>query len=116
MAQSKLGDKLKKSASGLEYIILEQGTGARVKDGQQLKTTYYGALNATGAMFDNSFDHGGAVYFQVGNMVQGFNEGMKLLNKGGKAILFIPSALGYGEKTAGPIPANADLVFYIGLE
>ncbi len=59
---------------------------------------------------------GGALPFQVGDLVTGFNEGMKLLNKGGKAILFIPYALAYGEGENGPIPAKSDLVFYIGLE
>ncbi len=112
----KLGDKLKKTASGLEYVIIEQGTGAPVKDGDQIKTNYYGVLKSNGTMFDNSFDRGGAAPFQVGGLVPGFNEGMKLLNKGGKAILFIPYDLAYGEQANGPIPAKSDLVFYIGLE
>jgi FKBP-type peptidyl-prolyl cis-trans isomerase len=47
-------------------------------------------------------------------LIPGFNEGMKLLNRGGKALLFIPSDLGYGEQGAGAdIPGNTDLVFYI---
>lgn len=112
----KLGDKLQKTASGLEYIIIDQGTGAPVKDGDQINTSYYGVLKANGTMFDNSFDRGGPAPFQVGGLVPGFNEGMKLLNKGGKAILFIPYAMAYGEAANGPIPAKADLVFYIGLE
>lgn len=112
----KLGDKLQKTASGLEYIILDKGTGAAIKDGDRVPTNYYGVLKTTGVMFDNSFDRGGAAPFTVGGLVPGFNEGMKLLNKGGKAILFIPSALAYGAQESGPIPANSDLVFYIGLE
>jgi FKBP-type peptidyl-prolyl cis-trans isomerase FkpA len=112
----KLGDKLQKTASGLEYVIIEQGTGAPIKDGDNVPTNYYGVLKANGTMFDNSFDRGGAAPFQVGALVPGFNEGMKLLNKGGKAILFIPFSLAYGEAENGPIPAKSDLVFYIGLE
>jgi len=112
----KLGDKLQKSASGLEYVIIEQGTGTPIKDGAQVNTNYYGVLKANGTMFDNSFDRGGPAPFQVGGLVPGFNEGMKMLNKGGKAILFIPYALAYGENENGPIPAKSDLVFYIGLE
>jgi FKBP-type peptidyl-prolyl cis-trans isomerase FkpA/FKBP-type peptidyl-prolyl cis-trans isomerase FklB len=65
-------------------------------------------------MFDNSYDRGGPAPFNVGSLIPGFNEGMKLLNRGGKALLFIPSKLGYGEQGAGgDIPPNADLVFYI---
>lgn len=109
-----LGKKLQKTASGLEYIILEQGTGAPISMGDEISTHYYGVLTADGQMFDNSFDRGEPAPFPVGQLIPGFNEGMQLLNRGGKAILFIPPALGYGEAGAGDvIPANADLVFYI---
>lgn len=111
-----LGDKLKKSASGLEYVILEQGEGEAVKDGEQVPTNYYGVLKANGEMFDNSYDRGAPAPFTVGAMIPGFNEGMKLLNRGGKAVLFIPAKLGYGAVENGPIPANSDLVFYVALE
>ena len=112
----KLGDKLKKTASGLEYIIVEQGAGAAVKDGDKIPTHYYGVLKSNGTMFDNSFDRGAPIPFTVGALVEGFNEGMKLLNRGGKAILFIPYNLAYGEDATGPIPAKSDLVFYLGLD
>lgn len=111
-----LGDKLKITSSGLEYIIHEQGTGAAVKDGDFVPTHYYGVLKSNGTEFDNSFDGGGdPPTFQVGDLIDGFNEGMKLLNRGGKATLFIPWQLGYGATGSGPIPAKADLVFYIEL-
>lgn len=111
-----LGDKLKSTASGLEYIIHEQGTGVAVKDGDQIPTHYYGVLKSTGAEFDNSFTGGGdPPTFRVGDLIAGFNEGMKLLNRGGKATLFIPWQLGYGANGYGSIPAKADLVFYIEL-
>ncbi|MCC7466333.1 MAG: FKBP-type peptidyl-prolyl cis-trans isomerase [Saprospiraceae bacterium] len=105
---------LKKSASGLEYVIIEQGSGAAIKDGDSVPTNYYGVRKADGFMFDNSYDRGGPAPFSVGQLIPGFNEGMKLLNRGGKAMLFIPSSLGYGEQGAGgDIPPNTDLVFYI---
>jgi FKBP-type peptidyl-prolyl cis-trans isomerase len=113
---NKLGDKLKKTESGLEYIILEQGTGGPINDGDRIPTNYYGVLKSSGQQFDNSYDRGGPAPFTVGGLVPGFNEGMKLLNKGGKAILFIPYALAYGDQDNGPIPAKSDLVFYIHLE
>lgn len=112
----KLGDKLKKTASGLEYVVLEPGSGAAVKMGDKIPTNYYGVLKSDGTMFDNSYDRGAATPFTVGQLVPGFNEGMQLLKRGGKAILFIPYNLAYGEKANGPIPAKSDLVFYLGLE
>jgi FKBP-type peptidyl-prolyl cis-trans isomerase len=113
----KLGSQLQKSASGLEYYIIDKGAGAPVKDGDSVPTNYYGVLKANGKMFDNSYDRGGATPFTVGQLVPGFNEGMTLLNRGGKAVVFIPSALAYGEQGAGgDIPPNSDLVFYIEIE
>lgn len=105
---------LKKTASGLEYVIIEQGAGGAIKDGDSVPTSYFGVRQADGVMFDNSYDRGGPSPFNVGSLIPGFNEGMKLLNRGGKAMLFIPSKLGYGAQGAGgDIPPNTDLVFYI---
>lgn len=112
--KSKKLANLQKSASGLEYVIIEKGTGAPIKDGDSVPTNYYGVRKTDGFMFDNSYTRGGPAPFNVGGLIPGFNEGMKLLNRGGKAVLFIPSKLGYGPQGAGnDIPANADLVFYI---
>lgn len=112
--KSKKLANLKKSDSGLEYVIIEQGSGAPLKDGDSVPTSYFGVRKNDGVMFDNSYDRGGPSPFTVGALIPGFNEGMKLLNRGGKALLFIPSKLGYGEQGAGgDIPPNTDLVFYI---
>lgn len=105
---------LKKTETGLEYVILEQGSGPAIKDGDSVPTNYYGVRKNDGKMFDNSYDRGGPAPFNVGGLIPGFNEGMKLLNRGGKALLIIPSKLGYGAQGAGgDIPPNTDLIFYI---
>ncbi len=110
----KLGSKLQKTASGLEYVIIEQGTGAAIKDGDEIETHYFGALKSNAKRFDDSFSRGMPIPFKVGQLVPGFNEGMKLLNRGGKAILYIPSALGYADQSpSADIPPNSDLVFYL---
>lgn len=114
---NKLGDRLKKTASGLEYVIEEQGTGAPIKLGDKVPTDYYGILKSDGKMFDNSYERGGAAPFTVGQMIPGFDEGLQLMNHGGKFVFFIPSKLGYGDKPAGEaIPANSDLVFYVDIK
>jgi FKBP-type peptidyl-prolyl cis-trans isomerase FkpA len=113
---NKLGDRLKKTASGLEYIIEEAGAGAPVKLGEKVPTNYYGVLKSDGKMFDNSYDRGGATPFTVGQMIPGFDEGLQLMHRGGKFIFFIPSKLGYGEQPAGAIPPNSDLVFFVDIE
>jgi FKBP-type peptidyl-prolyl cis-trans isomerase FkpA len=112
----KLGKKLQKSASGLEYVVLEPGQANSIKEGDEVMTHYYGVLKANGEKFDSSFDQGQALPFPVGQLIPGFNEGMILLGHGGKGILFIPYSLAYGEAETGPIPAKSDLVFYIELK
>ncbi|MFZ4477394.1 MAG: FKBP-type peptidyl-prolyl cis-trans isomerase [Saprospiraceae bacterium] len=113
---NKLGDRLKKTASGLEYVVQEQGTGAQVKLGEKVPTNYYGVLKSDGKMFDNSYDRGGATPFTVGQMIPGFDEGLQLMNRGGTYIFFIPSKLGYADQPAGAIPPNSDLVFFVNIE
>jgi FKBP-type peptidyl-prolyl cis-trans isomerase FkpA len=112
----KLGDRLKKTASGLEYVVEEQGAGPAIKMGEKIPTNYYGVTKADGKMFDNSYERGGAVPFTVGQMIKGFDEGLQLINRGGKAYFFIPSALGYADQAAGAIPPNSDLVFFVDVE
>lgn len=112
----KLGGKLTSTASGLKMLVVEQGSGEKIKKGEQIKTHYYGVL-PNGTRFDDSFTRGQALPFAagVGQMIPGFDEGAQLLNHGGKAYLFIPPALGYGEQGQGSIPPNSELIFYIEL-
>jgi len=112
----KLNGKLTTTASGLKMMVVEQGTGEKVKQGEQIKTHYYGVLT-NGKHFDDSFSRGQALPFAagVGQMIKGFDEGAQLLNHGGKAYLFIPAPLGYGEQGQGSIPPNSELIFYIEL-
>jgi FKBP-type peptidyl-prolyl cis-trans isomerase FkpA len=109
---------LQKSATGLEYVILEQGTGAQLKMGEEVPTHYYGCLMSDAKPFDNSFERGGPAPFTIGRMIPGFDEGLLKLNHGGKAVFFIPYALGYGDKGTpdGTIPAKSNLVFYVEVE
>jgi len=112
----KLNSKLKTTPSGLKIMVVEQGSGAAITKGEQIKTHYYGVLT-DGSMFDNSFERGQALPFAAGvrQMIPGFDEGAMTLNHGGKAYLFIPSDLGYGPQGQGSIPPNSELIFYIEL-
>lgn len=114
----KLGGKLQKTASGLEYIIHEKGNGAPLQKGETVPTNYLGMFQKDGEIFDGSYDRGGAVPFQVGGMIPGFDEGLLLLNHGAKATFFIPWNLAYGEQgmPGSPIGPKADLAFYVEVE
>ncbi len=101
-----------KTASGLGYQELRAGTGARPKASDQVTVNYIGYLAADGSVFDQ----GENASFGVGGVIEGFAEGLQLMPKGSIYRFCIPSALGYGERGAGPIPANSDLVFQVELK
>lgn len=121
-----------KTESGLRYIIEEQGSGVKPEIGQVVDVHYAGYLT-DGTCFDTSikglaqklgnYDERREPYdpFPVtcgpnGRVIQGWKEGIQLLNVGGKAKLIIPPYLGYGDRGAGGvIPPNATLVFDIEL-
>ena len=84
---------IKTTASGLSYKIINEGEGAKATDNDYVKVIYKGSL-IDGTVFDDS--NGEAREFPVRGVVSGFAEGIKLLGKGGKAILYIPGKLAYG--------------------
>ncbi len=104
---------LKTSESGLSYIITEPGTQPTPTDSSTVVVNYVGKL-ADGTVFDQSAE-GQPATFGVKQVIPGFSEGLKLLGKGGKATLYIPCNLAYGEQgvpQAG-IGPNAMLIFDI---
>lgn len=117
-AAGKLNDQIKTTASGLKYIVHEEGTGKQAVAGKEVKVNYYGALT-DGTAFDNSFKRGQTFNFPLGagRVIKGWDEGIALLKEGSKATLFIPAEMGYGAQGSPPIiPGNAELVFYVELE
>lgn len=109
---------LQTSESGLKYLIVEQGSGTAAEPGNAVSVNYYGAL-PDGTLFDTSYDRGTPLDFSLGDpgLIPGWTEGVDLLNQGGKALLYIPFNLGYGDAGFPPvIPAKSDLIFYISLE
>lgn len=124
-----------KLPSGLEYIIIKQGTGVKPKEGSQVFIHYAGFFE-DGKLFDSSYEDVSKEfgkydqnranqngykpfpfqYGKKGGLIPGFLEGINNMNIGDKAIIFIPPALGYGEAGAGGvIPPNANLIFEIEL-
>ncbi len=128
--------KATKTASGLEYVITEKGSGKKPAVGKQVYVAYAGFLE-DGTLFDTSiedvakqfgkFDPARAeakaynpIPFTAGSktgLIPGFIEGLEQLSFGDKAILFIPSHLAYGETGAGGgvIPPNANIIFEVQL-
>lgn len=111
-------ENIKTLPNGLKYAVVEEGTGVQAEDGKQVLVDYFGVVAADGTMFDNSFGRGEPFRFPLGagRVIKGWDTGIAQLKKGSKAVLFIPSDLGYGKAGSPPkIPADAELVFYVEL-
>jgi len=102
---------LTRNPSGLGYSILKAGTGEMPTDSDIALINYKGYIATSGIPFDDA----GPAPVPVSRVIPGFAEGLKLMQRGGSYKLCIPPALGYGDKVAGPIPANSALVFLIEL-
>lgn len=101
--------------SGLQYIVVKAGTGARPTREDKAKVNYIGTL-VDGTEFDNSYKRGEPVEFPVAGVIPGWTEALQLMNVGGKYKLFVPADLAYGERRMGQkIPPNSTLIFEVEL-
>ena len=113
LASTTGGDQV--TASGLEYIEVEAGTGPQAQPGDLVRVHYTGTLE-DGTEFDSSA--GGDPFAFVlgqGSVIAGWDEGIALMREGGKAQLIIPPDLAYGPNDYGPIPGNSTLIFDVEL-
>ena len=116
-AMEKLAAGFLKTESGLRYQIIQKGSGKQAEKGKKVSVHYQGALE-NGEVFDSSYKRKQPIDFQlgVGQVIEGWDEGIALLQVGDKARFVIPSYLGYGSSGAGGvIPADATLVFDVEL-
>jgi FKBP-type peptidyl-prolyl cis-trans isomerase FklB len=101
--------------SGLQYKVIEEGTGKSPEPGDQVTVHYRGTL-VDGTEFDSSYERGEPVTFPVGGVIPGWTEALQLMKEGAKWQLFIPPSLAYGEKGAGQvIGPNSTLIFDVEL-
>jgi len=105
-----------KTASGMVYQSLKEGSGASPAATDKVKVSYRGTL-IDGREFDSSAKHGGAIEFGLNQVIKCWTEGVQKMKVGGKAKLTCPPALAYGERGAGggAIPPNATLQFEVEL-
>ena len=116
-AMEKLAAGFLKTESGLRYQIIQKCSGKQAEKGKTVSVHYQGALE-NGEVFDSSYKRKQPIDFQlgVGQVIEGWDEGIALLQVGDKARFVIPSYLGYGSSGAGGvIPPDATLVFDVEL-
>ncbi len=114
LEKNKTAEGVKTTASGLQYIIVSEGTGKMPKETDTVRVHYTGTLT-NGEKFDSSVDRGEPAEFPLNGVIKGWTEGLQLLKTGSKAKFFIPADLAYGEMPRPGIPGNSVLVFDVEL-
>jgi len=116
LAKNKTAPGVKTTASGLQYQVISQGSGARPGPNDTAEINYTGTF-IDGQVFDASAKHpgGGAAKIPLQAVIPGFREGLQLMQVGGHYKLFIPSSLAYGAEPQPPMPPNATLIFDVTL-
>ncbi len=108
--------KARRTASGLYYVVTKPGNGERPEVGKPVTAHYTGKL-LDGTVFDSSVERDQPFQFVlgVGQVIPGWDEGLQLMSKGEKGVLYIPYYLAYGERDMGTIPPFSNLIFEIEL-
>jgi peptidylprolyl isomerase len=102
--------------AGLLAQDLVVGKGPAATASNTVDVRYSGTLYSDGSAFDSSWSGGDAtVQFPLDGVVPGFAQGIEGMQAGGRRVIVIPPALGYGSRATGPIPGNSTLVFVVDL-
>lgn len=115
LTENKSKEGVKITESGLQYLVLKEGTGEIPKATDKVVTHYTGTL-IDGKVFDSSYKRNSPAEFPVNGVIKGWTEALQLMKVGAKWKLFVPSELAYGSRGVGAnIGPNQVLIFEIEL-
>ena len=109
-------ESVQTTESGLQYIVLKEGSGDKPKANSKVKVHYHGT-SIDGTVFDSSVDRGEPSEFFANQVIKGWTEGLQLMKVGSKFKFFIPQELAYGAfpRQGGPIKPFSALIFEVEL-
>lgn len=115
LSENKQKEGVEVTDSGLQYRVMEQGSGATPSAEDRVRVHYKGTL-IDGTVFDSSYERGKPAEFQVNQVIKGWQQALQMMKEGAKWKLFIPSNLAYGKRGAGSqIGPNETLIFEVEL-
>src|SRR3954463_4647476 len=115
LEQNKSKEGVVTTPSGLQYEVLEEGTGSKPKATDKVKCHYHGTL-IDGTIFDSSVQRGQPATFPLNMVIKGWTEALQLMPVGSKYRLFLHPSLAYGERQTGSvIGPNSTLIFDVEL-
>lgn len=115
LAKNKANQDVIQTASGLQYQVLQKGSGNKHPSASTtVKVHYHGTL-LDGTIFDSSVDRGQPISFSLNQVIKGWTEGVQLMVEGDKFKFFVPSDLGYGNRSTGKITSGSLLIFEVEL-
>ena len=107
-------DEVTATQSGLQYEVLEEGTGASPSATDTVEVNYEGTF-IDGTVFDSSYKRGETIEFPLNRVIAGWTEGLQLMKEGATYKFYIPYNIAYGEGGMGPIPGYSTLIFKVEL-
>jgi FKBP-type peptidyl-prolyl cis-trans isomerase FklB len=115
LAENRTRPGITVTPTGLQYEVNIMGTGRKPLATDRVKVHYHGTL-VDGTVFDSSVERGEPIVFALNQVIPGWTEGLQLMPEGSKFRFYIPSELGYGARSAGPlIKPNSVLIFDVEL-